>query len=300
MFERILVPLDGSALSEGALPPAEALARALESRLVLVRSAMTYPLRATYPTEPARDAVREAEEYLRALASALAERGLEAETATPYAQPAEGILQEARDRDAALIVMATHGRGGLGRWVFGSVAEGVLAAATAPVLLVRSWRAEPTSIGTAETPLLAVPLDGSELARGALPVAERLAEALGGTLLLVRSVYPVNPPLTQEWMVSSYVAEELRASKEDAEAYLLRESEELAARGRTVRTHVGVGAPQEVIARTTREQEAALVVMATHGRTGAREALLGSVANATLREADVPVMLVRPRGMRDE
>ncbi|MEJ7652409.1 MAG: universal stress protein [Chloroflexia bacterium] len=168
MFSKILVLLDGSESAERALPYAEAIGLRLNSTLILVRAATTHLLRATYPTEPAQEVMREAKEYVDGIARGLAERGVTVETAVPYAEPVEGVLSELRRWEADLIVMSTHGRSGLGRWVYGGVAEHVLAHSPAPVLLVRAWRAKPCRSHLVSSRVVA-PLDAPRSPRRRCP-----------------------------------------------------------------------------------------------------------------------------------
>ena len=109
MLSSILVPLDGSTLAERALPYAEALARPSGARVVLVRAVPG-------DREHGTESEAEARDYLNGLAARLAERVGVVETAVPHGAAAEAIVEEARRQGSDLIVMATHGRGGLGRW----------------------------------------------------------------------------------------------------------------------------------------------------------------------------------------
>lgn len=299
MSSTIIVPLDGSPLAERALPYAAALARAGGGSLVLVR-AVPFLARPTEETPgqdafAARDAAaREARAQLRAIAGRLTEAGLAAEAVVRYADAAEAILTEARERGADLIAMATHGRGGLGRWVYGSVAEEVLATASTPILLVRAWHgAAPGAILEAGAIVL-VPLDGSALAEAALPLAEQLADDLGGALLLLRAVPRPGLDFGPDALVAPLLAEELAAEETAARNYLERMAGRFARRGRIVRTVALLGEPAAAIEAAGREHGAGLVVMATHGLTGLRRAALGSVADGVVRRGSLPVLLVRP------
>lgn len=143
-IKRILVPLDGSALAEQALIPAQHLAHVFDADLLLLR--VQEP--AAYgPGEPAAEILTAAfddavhgvvEEYLTEKTREMRSCGVRVGWATLFGTPAEGILDAAHDRTANLIVMSTHGRSGVGRWVMGSVADCVLRAARVPVLLIRS------------------------------------------------------------------------------------------------------------------------------------------------------------------
>lgn len=145
-FKRILVPLDGSPLAERALPVATALARKFESQVLLLRALdiPTSPLPAFYP-EAARNLMlevcehvrQEVESYLKAREAELRQQGLDVRILLPDPPPAESIIDTAITEDVDLIAISTHGRGGLARWTFGSVADKVARHSPCPVLLVR-------------------------------------------------------------------------------------------------------------------------------------------------------------------
>jgi nucleotide-binding universal stress UspA family protein len=134
---KILVPLDGSRLAEAALGEAVELAGA-GATLVLLRAAEA-PLRPlSDPTDAQVEVVREAEAYLESVAKRAREACVaQVETSVWYGPPGDAIIDTARARGIDLIVMSSHGRSGLGRVVFGSVAETVLRGTRTPILLIR-------------------------------------------------------------------------------------------------------------------------------------------------------------------
>jgi nucleotide-binding universal stress UspA family protein len=154
MYRRILVTLDGSQVAEQVLPHVKAL---IEGRGevnvyllsvaqiidVAAASAMVYPI-AVYPGQPVDEAAerRRVEDdlcgYLRGIEKELAVGGARVTSEVRFGQPADEIIAYARDIQADLIAMCTHGRTGLARWAYGSVADRVLRAADCPVLLVRA------------------------------------------------------------------------------------------------------------------------------------------------------------------
>ncbi|HTK91803.1 MAG TPA: universal stress protein [Verrucomicrobiae bacterium] len=150
-LNRILVPLDGSALAESALGPAVELARPSGATVLLVRTAEATVFPGTDLVEDQVHVVREAEGYLAGVADRLRREGLHAEPSVWYGPAAAGIVEAARRRSADLIVMSTHGRSGLGRLILGSVAESVLRGTATPILLLRA----------PEAPLAAVPGRGT-------------------------------------------------------------------------------------------------------------------------------------------
>jgi len=138
MYEKILVPLDGSELAEIALPYAEEMAVRLGSEITLLSVSETaeapeYHKHQVYLDGVADSTKRGAKRYLE-----MPEGVIKVEQQIAVGQPAEEIMDYAEKQGIGLIIMATHGRSGIGRWTLGSVAEKVVRAGTTPVLLVRA------------------------------------------------------------------------------------------------------------------------------------------------------------------
>jgi nucleotide-binding universal stress UspA family protein len=235
--------------------------------------------------------MEEAERYLEGAAAPLRGRGLTVDVALPYGDAAEAIVEETALREIDLVTMATHGRSGLGRWVYGSVAERVLHEAEVPVLLVRAWEERPAGSFDA-APRIIVPLDGSRFAEAALPVARELATALGGQLVLAQAIVP---PEVVGVPVVYYEQFDPEAELAAARAYLERVATDIGDTGHPARILAHIGLPAALIPEVARSYRAALVVMATHGRSGLSRLVLGSVADVTLRQGTTPLLLVRPR-----
>lgn len=147
-YRRILVPLDGSPEAEAVLPVAEGLVAPRDGDLLLLRvTRAQLPLAladvpAEVVVEAAEEIQAEATEYMSRLAATIRARGIRVQFATPSGDPAQRIVETAREMDAVLIAMTTHGRRGLQRLVVGSVAESVVRHAPVPVLLMRAPKAE--------------------------------------------------------------------------------------------------------------------------------------------------------------
>ena len=138
-LDKILVPLDGSMLAEAALSTALDLAGKDGATLGLLRAAEASTLPGIDAVRAQITAIREAEEYLAAVAKRLADKGIgRVETHVWYGPAAAAIVEAAAAQKADLIVMCTHGRSGLGRLVLGSVTESVLRGTTVPILVVRA------------------------------------------------------------------------------------------------------------------------------------------------------------------
>jgi len=146
MYKKIMVPVDGSDLAECVLPHVETIASATRATVELVR--VVEPLQV--PTKGGialtvediaqieKETTAEARKYLEDLASMLRDKGLKVETRLISGKVAESLTDDALNINADLIVMATHGRSGVSRWVWGSVADRILHASRVPVLLVRA------------------------------------------------------------------------------------------------------------------------------------------------------------------
>jgi nucleotide-binding universal stress UspA family protein len=203
-----------------------------------------------------------------------------------------GIVRTGRERGADLIAMSTHGRSGLGRWIYGSVADAVLREAEVPVLLIPAacqhrWP-------TARQPRILVPLDGSNLATQALGPALDLAELLGAELLLLQAIPPI--PYVEGYY---YVVTDQEPELAEAQAALDGMAERLSTDRRKVSARAVLGYPITEIQRIAREEGIDLIAMATHGRGGLARVVMGSVATGTLQRAELPILLVRPTGLRE-
>jgi nucleotide-binding universal stress UspA family protein len=294
MLKTILLPLDGSTLSERALPYAGALARRSGGRVVLVEAVEVHPFLGVDLSDAQIAVVDRAETNLRKAANRLDAEGVPAEPHTYYDDPVTAILDAANRHCADLIVMSTHGRSGVGRMLYGSVTDQVLRRATVPVLVVPSIVEHPWS---ADRPLsVLIALDGSELAEEALEAADLITAAGETQVTLLRVIEPPTYPIYGDGY--AYVPFDEDGEVAAARQYLEGQVTRLRERGKHVSGKVTVGQPAGVIAALAREQHADLVVMATHGHGGLSRLLLGSVATSTLHQTTVPLLLTRPAAMR--
>lgn len=287
-MKRILVPLDGSLLSESILPVAEEWAKEEGAEVILLRAVLAHHLPLADPTEAEVRVVKEGEAYLKEVAERLERRGLKGvRWVLWYDEPATAITEAAKRDGVDLIAMATHGRNGLSRLLLGSVAEAVERTARVPVLLLRGQSAwKPWAHGK-----ILVPLDGSEPSANVLPVVERLAGPRDLSIVLLEAIEPLPSAVHAE--LAGQEEEMIAARREEAGRYLAKVAEPLRDKGMRVGLAVRGGKAAEVIIAVAEEQQADLIAMATHGRTGLRRFFVGSVAEEVLRSASVPVLLFR-------
>jgi nucleotide-binding universal stress UspA family protein len=295
MLKNILVPLDGSPLAAAALPYATVLALKTGGRLALVRAVEIRTSSVHEGIAKELDLRPEAEAELMAAAADLRAQGLEVESHVYVGDAAKAIELAADTLGADMIVMSTHGRSGLARWAYGSVAERVLRLGTWPVVLIPAHAAEglnPEHRGT-----IVVPLDGSDLAEQALGPAIDLAPLIGdGSLTLVQAIEPPNMAYGAD-LNGFYPVIDNDAWLQESKPYLEGVARRLTMPGLSVLVEMLVGYAAGAIADLATVKKAAAIVMASHGRTGFARAVLGSVAAGVVQRATVPTLIVRPASL---
>jgi nucleotide-binding universal stress UspA family protein len=301
-MDTILVPLDGSKLAEHVLPYARTLASALNARLHLLRvlSSVDNTSVAPQPTSSIDDehigqtSQRHPYDYLEAHTAILRDEHVTVTTEIRVGPPADVIVEVAAMKQARLIAMATHGYSGIRRWTLGSVTDKVLHATNAPMLIVRG--SYQTPIQTPAFKRIMVPLDGSELARQALPIATELALATQAEVELFEAI---NPPFAPYANMHSPRAptvaydEVIEALRNVSAHNLEMIAKSITCQGIPVTTTVTVNYPAESIVDEAERRGTDLIVMATHGYSGLRRWALGSIADKVLHVTTTPLLLVR-------
>jgi nucleotide-binding universal stress UspA family protein len=299
MFTKILVPLDGSELSERALLPALAIANKPGAQLTFLRVPLT-PTgwdRGIEGVDPYVEAWAEqryaaerevANEYVVTLRERNAREGLTIATQVVEGDVATQILKASQYHD--LVVMSTHGYSGLTRWVMGSVAERVLGAAGCPVLMVRTPR---------PIQKILLPLDGSALSETALAPGLALAVRLGAEVILWRAVDEIDQFERAQLagMGDGEPANRLQNGlMTEAENYLENLVKTTPKAGLTVSKQVVIAhSPATRILDYVEHHAVDLVVMATHGRTGLGKWVYGSVTEKVIRRSQSSMLVIRPQ-----
>lgn len=297
MYSNVLVPLDGSPFAERVLAHVESVMLPDEAQLVLLRVIETpqyvfAPEAVPTPAPLDLDSVRQqAQEYLDQVEDELHSKGIVTRTELADGDVASTICGVADAQDVDLIAMTTHGRSGVSRWAFGSVADRVLRAANQPIFLVRGSVEAPASD---EFCRILVPLDGSELAERALPAAQTLAEAQEIEIVLIRAFEPLSDREFAGLYASWSSIEEAYAHRQTAaERYLEEVQADLKAAGLACTYLAAEGHPAEVILNVAGTEDCDMIVMSTHGRSGLGRWVYGSVADKVLRHAACPLLLIR-------
>ena len=314
MIRSVLVPLDGSPFGEHALPLAVSVARRAGAtlRLLHVQSLLdSYFSDAPLLDETLEASLKERQRladlaYLHAVGKRLS--ALAPVSVTPLVAEGEvaaTITAQAIKTAADLVVMTTHGRGPLGRFWMGSVADELVRTLPIPLLLVRPREAAPDFRKELVLKRLLVPLDGSDLAEQVLEPALALGQLMDAEYTLVRVIRPILPlgvlpeagtfgEQTRE-MIDKVEAEQ-RRQRAEAEKYLEQVATRLREQSLQVQTRVLV--EDRPVAGILDEAQAAgadLIALGTHGRRGLARLLVGSVADKVVRGSPLPVLLHRPR-----
>ena len=302
MYSQILVPLDGSAFAEAALPLALEVSRRTGANVHIVTVLEPVTSFAYEGWEGA--AVEWSQKYLEDVLDRIeGNAGGEVSRAVLSGHTVEMLDREAGEKDVDLVVMASHGRGALSRMWLGSVADGFIRHSDLPVIIVRpDEEATPAANFERVFETLLIPLDGSELSEDALTYATEFGELFDSAYHLTRVVsYPVDiasPYLPHTAQLNQQVLDDAKMGAAD---YLEAHADRMRRRGLRVTTSVGVDAQAgHGVLNEAAAVGADMIAMATHGRTGLSRAVLGSAADKVLRGTHQPVLLHRPAGARDD
>jgi nucleotide-binding universal stress UspA family protein len=291
----MLVPLDGSPLSETVLPYAIALAGGGEYRVTLLSVWEVMPEEMeVVGNEHARVLRSEGMQYFRAylgnIAESVAQEGIEVAVEVRAGHAAVQILAAIGELEADMVALASKGSGGEESSRRGSVADKVLRASSVPILvlgprLLEAWPATKASLNS-----IVVPLDGTAEPEAALFLAVDLAKEAGARVSLLR----VLPPLlgqTPTGMPETYPPEIHERVRQTANRYLKELRDRFPETVKEV--HVMYGHPRQEIPRFIEREGSDLVVMTSHSRHGAGRWSLGGVADAVI-EGTAPVVLASP------
>ncbi len=284
MYERILLPIDGSDVADAAAEAAVAIARRFDAELHVVHVLEFGELPPEFEDDAADEFAHLGEEAVRSATELATDAGVDAtgvilEGGRPVYR---AVLEYTDEHDVDCLVMGTYGRTGLDRFVLGSVAERLLRESPVPVVTVH----EETVVDSTFDSVL-VPTDGSDCAAAAVDHAIELATATDAALHVVTVV-----DLGVFWDESAAIA--LDALEDAGERVTQRVVERAGDAGvATAETAVLNGTPHHEILSYADEHDVDCIVMGTHGRTGLDRVLLGSVTERVVRHSDVPVISVK-------
>ncbi|GHO98747.1 universal stress protein UspA [Reticulibacter mediterranei] len=309
MFQRLLIPLDESELAEQALAVAASIARHCEGRIVLLECVVPPIELGPYIGEPpilVKQAIeidtQMAASYLKQVTQTKTLAGLVTEAKIEYGWPAQRILAYVEQQQCDLIVISSHGRSGLSRWILGSVAQKVIRHATIPVLVLRDPHKSEALLDSTRSLHALIPLDGSSASETVLlPAIEMLslfATQKQGTLHLVHVISE-----------ASGGHERLAFVQQQADVYLNTIEHHLQdriAKAGNLTVSKSIIMASDITSALLQEAEGSrdskgnepthpydLIMMSTHGQGGLQRWALGSVAERVLHGTKLPLLMVR-------
>ncbi len=294
---RFLVPLDGSRLAESVLPVVQQVASAFHAQVTLLHIVEVHPPTAIHG-EPHLTGVSQAQAYLEEIATRLRSSGIVVEIHVHQEKEdnvARSIVQHSQEMNVDLVIMCTHGHGGLRELLFGSKAQQALQQGTQSILLL--FPREDDSISPFNLQRILVPLDGTAAHERALPIAIMIARTFGAELHLVL-VIPTLATLSGDQAVSGLLLPSttraiLDLSQEDAADYLEQVIARCRAEGVVAHAEVLRGDIVPEVLGLAERLNVDLIVLASHGRTGLDALFTGSVASRIAGRKIRPLLLVR-------
>jgi nucleotide-binding universal stress UspA family protein len=334
MFKRILVPLDGSSFAERALAHAEAFARIFDASIVLLRVLEPSPQHdKPLPIDPLNWEIRkiEAEQYMSAVAQSIQGRlnklmvsdtdSKKSQIAVEYVvregKTAENIVNFAHENNIDLLVICTHGWGGLSRWNISSVTQKVINLIYLPVLMVRAYEQQPLENSQIHYRRILLPFDssrraecvlaaGSKLANAKIPILNEVLEAktpsdqnknhveqgkptLILTTIIKRPELPIQEPHPPE--TKKVIDQLMQLSKQSVQNYLNKITEQI-----TGNCEIRIMENNSVVtalSKIAEEEKVDLVVLCAHGSTGQFQCPYGSVSRSLLEDGNMPVLVIQ-------
>lgn len=297
MLRRIIVPLDGSPLAETALPYALTCAQVTDSDVFLVHvlPATKEGSAGAHTVDPLDWRLRklEATMYLEEMTALFGREGVEAKPMLLMGDAAERIVEFARERDADLIVMSSHGKTGLSSWNVSSVVQKVLLTTHTSMMVIPAYYARNLSFGQLRYRRIAVPLDGSQRAECVVPIVKAFVKAHDAQAHLITAV--ARPEMVRRAPLSAEdtaLADKVVArNRAAAEKYLSQ-----------LRTRIGNEASSHLLVSNdvteslhefVRRNEADLVVFSAHGSSGNRKRRYGSIVTNFIAYGSAPMLIIQ-------
>lgn len=330
MFTRVLVPLDGTEVSEGIIPFVEWLASGMKMGVVLARAVDVHQTRdesfdsalgrilrglgeggRQFPSDSTADfepwelelvarIERELKAPLESIATRLSQAGVSTETIAAYGPASETIIRVAQKTGCDLIAMSTRGRSVLTSGLLGSVTYRVIHESPIPVLSITPERARLHAEDNVDISHLVVPLDGSEFAETVLSHAATIARQMSLRMTLLR-VLPEESALFDDNIALDEILSGIEPKTTTrVHDYMEGVAAQLRNSGLEVNEVLPSGKVSTEIVNYAQGLEHSMIALATHGRSGVSRLLLGSIAEAVIRESGCPVLVIRPAPLAQE
>ena len=295
MFERILVPLDGSALAECVIPHAIAIAKASTSQIFLLRILDPATSSKEVSFDPLDWQIRkaEAESYLKDILSKFEEFSLPAHVEVLEGKAAENIIDYANDNKVDLIVLSSHGESGISGWNVSSVVQKIILRARKSIMIIRAYQPPASTGELVQYERVLVPLDGSQRAEIVLPFATTLAKMSDGQILVVHVIEkPEMPRRTHQSKEDMELTEKVvERNRVIASEYLGELEERVDAR---VDTRILISDDASITLQEYAEQNGVdLVLLSAHGYSGKPKWPYGGTVVSFIAYGTTPLLVIQ-------
>jgi nucleotide-binding universal stress UspA family protein len=309
MFDKILVPLDGSQLADCVLPHVIAIARPFDAEITLLRmleknyagsSAQLFDL-LNWQINKTRSLL-----YLDKIQARLQKLTIRVQSEVLEGLIAEGITEYAQNRGMKLIVLSSHGRHGLTQWGISSVTQKTILSAQTSLLIVRAHQHEATLDENIETSIykhILVPLDGSQRAENVIPIITQLANFHKSQIHLVQVVQTPEmarqmPPAREDVELSNRIVER---NLEEAGRYLEQLKSRSYLEGISIQTHlISSGNAAVALHQLAEQEQIDLVTLSAHGYSGNHQWPYGSMVNNFILYGKVSLLIVQDQPSKQE
>jgi nucleotide-binding universal stress UspA family protein len=297
MFEKILIPLDGSELAEAAIPYATNMAEQLEAEICLLH--VCPPEHQSY--------VHMHQIYMNSILTGmrlkmketwLSSKELKIQAEVIVGDPIKVIFDYVKLKGIDLISLTTHGNSGFKPWSMGNVADKIVRGSGIPTLLIRVKEKKDLELRKAIVQKILVPLDNSDASKACLPYAVELAKKLKAGLTIfsmAQTAYAQNLNSAGSGIGINWDAVD-KASEQAADEYLVKIEEDLKTSGVQIdhRSILGIDAAYEIL-EMEKKGMFDMVIMSTRGRSSIARWAFGSVAEKVLREGNLPILLIKEK-----
>jgi nucleotide-binding universal stress UspA family protein len=284
MYRKLIVPLDGSVKVEGVLPFVDDLAAKFNSEIVIIGVSAVRTI----------NVPRLLSTYIESIADKIRSKGIQVQAHLLPGNPGEEIINFANKNNDGILVLASYGGSGSGHWLLGDLIGKITLRTFIPVLLIPEKRLNPDNLSSRFKRIL-VPLDTSLDGEAALPWAVELSKKASSKIFLLHVI----PSIYKNYGLPDYAVnfekQLFETLRNEGEKYLKDVTGNLTKENLDTVYHITAGTPAEKIFTYAEEHLIDLIAISTHGRTGIKRFVLGSVARQVIFSTDIPVLLIRAK-----
>jgi|WetSurMetagenome_2_1015567.scaffolds.fasta_scaffold20273_4 nucleotide-binding universal stress UspA family protein len=284
MYEKIVIPLDGSEQAEFILPYIEKLAGTFNSGIDLLVVSANHD----------NTNIHLLQKYLADIASGLTGKGLKTSSTFLPGNPGEEIINFTNKNTEGLLALASYGGSGASHWPLGDLTAKIITRTNSPILLVPE-KLHPIHSKEPEFLRIVVPLDGSPLGAAALPYVKAVAGKSGSKLFLVDVLTSVYKTYGAVKYAADFEKQLIETLRNEAQEYFNTITPELEIDKIAFKSDIISGSPADSILRYAEENNADLIAISTHGRSGVKRFIMGSVTQQIIHSSDIPVLIIRAK-----